>query len=220
MRKTDTMILQKLWAELKGKGAEETNATETISAGYITREVKKIKYQGLEFEVRQEEDYQYLFDDLKQDYDAFIVNYHKDFWVTRDDIITKEAVEALYRGEINWQKTEKEKGYWIFELSCLVHGGVWLNFDGGGFISDPQGWDTSRVGLVLISKKIARTKKKAKEIGEKLIDTWNKLLAGDVYEITIKKDGEEIDKISGIVGETEVYQYLCSFEKINKLKIK
>jgi len=211
MREIDTIVLKQLWAELKEKGAEETDETETIPTGYTTREYRKIKYQGLEFEIRQDEDYQYLFDDLEKDYDAFIVNYHRDFWVTRDDVITEEETEALYTGELNWRKTEKEKGYWIFELSCLVHSGVWLNFGGGGFVSDYGGWDTSRVGLVLVSKKVARTEKKAEKIGEELVDTWNKLLSGDVYEITIKKDGEEIDSISGIVGENEVYQFIKEY---------
>ena len=207
----DTILLKQIWQEMKEKGAEETDETETIPTGYTTRDYKKIKYQGLEFEIRQDNDFQYLFDDLERDNDAFIVNYHRDFWITRDDIITEAETEGLYTGELNLRKTEKAKGYWIFPLSCLVHSGVWLNFGGGGFVSDPQGWDTSRVGLVLVSKKIAKTEKKAKEIGEELVDTWNKLLSDEVFEITIKKDGEEIDNISGIIGETEVYQFIKDY---------
>jgi hypothetical protein len=208
----DTIILKQIWQELKEKGAKETEDKETIPTGYITQEYKIIKYQGLEFEIRMDNNYQYLFDELEKDNEVFLVNYHRDFWETKDNIITEEETAELYRGERNWRKTEKEKGYWIFELSCLVHSGVWLNFGGDGFMSDPQGWDTSRVGLVLVSKKIARTEKKAQEIGKKLVDTWNKLLSGDVYEITIKKDGEEIDRIGGIIGETEVYKFIKDYK--------
>ena len=211
MLKND-ILLKSVYNELKSKGMEETDETERVAIGYVDKHYNKIKYNGLEFEVRQSEDTEYLFDDLQANNEKFIVNYHSDFWVTKDEIITKGEVEALYTGEISWRKVEKEKGYWIFELSCLVHSGVWLNFDGEGFVSDSQGWDTSRVGLVLVSKKIAKTRKEAEAIGKELVDTWNMLLSDDVYEITIKKDGEEIDRINGIIGEAEVYEFIKDYK--------
>jgi len=211
MLKND-ILLKNVYNELKNKGMEETEETEEVTIDYINKHYTKVKYNGLEFEVRNSEYYDYLMDGLQASNEKFIVNYHRDFWVTKDEIITEEEVKQLYRGELNWRKTEKEKGYWIFELSCLIHSGVWLNFGNEKFMSDPQGWDTSRVGLVLVSKKIAKTEKKAEAIGRELIDTWNMLLDGEVYEITVKKDGEEIDRINGIIGEAEVYEFIKDYK--------
>ena len=208
----DAILLKQVWSELKEKGAEETEAIERITTGYTDIPYRKIKYQGLEFEIRQDDDYQYPFDDLEGNDEEFIVNYHRDFEVKKDEIITEEETAELYRGERNWQKTEREKGYWIFKLSCLIHSGVWLHFNGEGFAEDSGGWDTSRVGLVLVSKKIAKTQKKAEEIGEELVDAWNKALSGDVYNITIKKNGKEIDRIGGIIGEAEAYQFIKEYK--------
>lgn len=191
---------------------KETYKTETIPTGYTDREYKEIKFKGLTFEVRQD-DSDDSFDVLDEDEFCFLVNYHRDFWITRDEIITEDEVRDLYQGKKNWDKVEKEKGFWIFELSCLIHGGVWLNFGGGGFVSDSYGWDTSRVGLVLVSKKIAKTMKKAEEIGRDFVDQYNKVLSGDVYNILVKKGEEVIDDISGIIGLDEVYKWIKEYSK-------
>ena len=204
------------WSTLEKRGAKAETKEERISTGWTTREYEIIKLNGYTFEIRQEEDqavYDMIDDDLESNDDAFIVNYHRDFEVKKDEIITEDEVRELYCGEKDWQKLEREKGYWIFELSCLVHGGIWINFGGRGFISDPQGWDTSRVGLVLVNKKIARTQKKAEEIGRELVERWNKILSNDVYTIIVKKGNKEVDSIGGIIGRDEVYEWINDYTK-------
>ncbi|MEM5782495.1 MAG: hypothetical protein QXD43_04865 [Candidatus Aenigmatarchaeota archaeon] len=202
---TSTILLRQPHPGMEEEWREEKHPI------YGTREYKVIKYKGYEFEVRQDEEYTNLDEEYDTQNDVFLVNYHRDFYVTRDDIITEDETKQLYQGEINWQKTERKKGYWIFELSCLIHGDVWLHFGGDGFVEDPGGWDTSRVGLVLVSKKIARTQKKAEEIGEEYIDTYNKLLSGEVYYIVIKKDNKIIDSIYGIIGKERIYDQIKKY---------
>jgi len=199
-----------IWADLVRRGAKEEEREEIIPTGYKTETYRVIKFRGLEFEIRNEKFYDDLFDDLKEDKEVFLVNYHRDFWIERNDIITKEETAELYRGERDWIKTEREKGYWIFELSCLIHGGVWLKLGYSGFISDPGGWDTSHVGLVLVSKKIAKTRKKAEKLAESLVDYWNKLLGGEVYRIIVRENEKVVDEVS-IVGEVEVLRFIKEF---------
>ena len=135
------------------------------------------------------------------DDNLFLVNYHRDFWVERKEVITKDEVRDIYlRGKTDYGDIERQ--FHIFPLSCLVHSGVWLSL-GDSFGSDPGGWDTSHVGLVLVSKKETRYKKKALEIARGLVETWNTYLTGDVYCLvkeTYDKDKEpvEYDTLGGV----------------------
>lgn len=117
---------------------------------------------------------------------VFLVNYHSDFEVKKDEIITEDDVKAWYQAT---RKVSQLKEYHVFALACLVHSGVWLSLE-RDFMCDPGGWDTSHVGMLLVSKKEAKTAEKACELAEGLVKHWNKYLSGDVY-CTVK---EEYDK--------------------------
>ena len=114
--------------------------------------------------------------DSDEDDEVFLVNYHRDFRVERNDIITEEEVIKWY----NKEHIEPEKEYHIFMLSCLIHSGVWLSLD-RSFTSDPGGWDTSHVGVILVKKTLAKGYKKALRMANSLIEEWNAYLSGDVY---------------------------------------
>jgi len=205
------ITIKDIWKQLKKEGATSENKTERVPIGYTEKDYEEIKIKGYTFEIRQ--DLENDCDWINEDDDCFLVNYHNDFYVRKDDIITEEEVKELYRGEVKWKKAEKEKGYWMFELSCLIHSGMWLKLGIGGFMGDAGGWDTSHVGLVLVSKKMAKTRKQAERFGEEIVDTWNKYLAGDIYWIRVKKNGEEIDNISGLLGLEEVYEWIKEYKK-------
>ena len=148
------------------------------------------------------------------DDEVFIVNYHRDFWVERNNIISKETVKEIYRNEKSEERTEIEKSYHIFALSCLIHSGVWLSL-GDSFMADPGGWDTSHVGLVLVSQKETRFKKKAAQLAQGLIETWNMCLTGDVYGIVKEtydeqKEQVDIESVWGFYG----YKYAVESLKI------
>lgn len=116
---------------------------------------------------------------------VFLVNYHSDFQIERDNIITEDDVKAWYQAT---RKVSQEKDYHMFALACLVHSGVWLSLE-SNFHCDPGGWDTSHVGVVLIAKAEGDAAK-ACELAQGLIEYWNKYLSGDVF-CTVK---EEYDK--------------------------
>jgi hypothetical protein len=129
--------------------------------------------------------------DIWGDEGLLLVNYHRDFCVERNKIITKDDVKNWYQGE----KIAQAKDYHIFMLSCLVHSGVWLSLH-RNFECDSDGWDTSHVGVVLVSKKETRLRDKAYTMAEGLIETWNLYLSGDVYGIVAEhynKEKEHID---------------------------
>jgi len=134
------------------------------------------------------------------DENLFLVNYHRDFQVERPDIITKDEVRGWYQDE----ETRQMKEYHIFTLSCLVHSGVWLSLS-ESFGCDPGGWDTSHVGIVLVSKKEAKSRSEAIKLAEGLIKTWNMYLTGDVYCLVKetynrKKEPKDMDTLGGVYG--------------------
>jgi len=62
-------------------------------------------------------------------------------------------------------------------------------------------WDVSQLGAVLISKKEARSRKKAKELVQALIETWNQYLSGDIWGYIIEdKNGEVVGSCWGFYG--------------------
>jgi len=122
----------------------------------------------------------------------FHVNYHRDYWVTNDKIVTKENIETWYRGG----KIPQQKDYHIFPLTSLIHSGVWLKLGRRGFLEDSHEWDTSRVGAVLVSRKEWPRKDKAEKIATSFIEEVNKINSGDVYccvREMFSKDKEPID---------------------------
>ena len=107
----------------------------------------------------------------------FLVNYHRDFWVENKEVIAKDTLVDWYRGE----KIDLEKTFWIYKLTMLSHSGVWLRLGSQGFQEDGQGWDTSMVGAVFVSKKEWPRKEKAEKAAKCLVQTWNNYLSGSVW---------------------------------------
>ncbi len=147
--------------------------------------------------------------DEMDDDNLFLVNYHRDFDVRRDKVITKDDLVNWYRQEFDDYKEDFDDGneegkfpleadYWIFPLSCLVHSGVWLSLR-RSFACDSQGWDTSHVGAVLVAKEEWPEEAKAIEAAESLVEQWNQYLSGDVYGIvkeTYDGDKNQIEEDS------------------------
>lgn len=146
------------------------------------------------------------------DDNLFLVNYHRSFQVGREKIITENDLKNWYRQNFSDYKddTEDENGiekfpletdYHIFALSCYIHSGVVLSLQQGNWNPfDQQGWDTSHVGAVLVSREEWPDADKAQEAAESLVETWNQYLSGDVYGIV----KETYDK-----GKTPVNQDSC-----------
>jgi len=185
--------------EITFEPIEDTIEVEETKDGY------KIKYLTYDYTGCD-----LVYYDLKQDEDVLLVNYHRDFNVERPEIISKEEVIDWY----NTKKIPQEKKYFIFTLYCLIHSGIYLSID--GFNTNPYyGFDTSRVGIVLVSKKIAKNREKAREIARDHIDTWNKLLSGEVYcavveTYNINKEHIDCDTIDEIVGYEKALEELKS----------
>ena len=67
--------------------------------------LETIKYKNCVIEIYADEDCDYLIDLLKEDNSLFLVHYHSDFYVEKDDIITKDDARAIYQGgKIQQQK--------------------------------------------------------------------------------------------------------------------
>lgn len=111
--------------------------------------------------------------------DVIAVFYHRDLWITRDDVITKSDVEAWFNGE----KIPQSKKYHIFELSALIHGTVTLSLS-SSFMEDPGRWDTSTAGVVLVRRRHGMTYKQAFDIADSFVNDLNALLHNEYVGIT------------------------------------
>ena len=173
---------------------------------------------GLKISIYQDEDYQGSPAEYGDDA-LFLVNYHRDFEVRRDGVITKAEIKAYYQHKAGqgcescdnqsddgpcdeWNKVHLlEKQYRFYPLTMLSHSGIWLQMD-SSFSCDPGGWDTSHVGLILVSRKEWKTEKKAQEAAQSLIKEWNDNLSGNVYGYVVEdSEGFVVDSVWGFTGD-------------------
>jgi len=133
------------------------------------------------------------YEDFFDDDELFVVHFHRQCWVTKDEIITEEELKGWYQGE----KIEAEKDYWIFPLTAYIHSGVRL-YLGEHFNPSGQGYgwfDTSHVGAVLVSKRIAKQRKQALGYAEKHVKCVNLYLEGQTFIIVEEKYTKDKTKI-------------------------
>lgn len=165
------------------------------------------KYRGCLIEIYQ--DVSGYDQDFIQDEALFLTAYHRDFDVS-NDIVSKAECQALATGKPEDYGVEKErikeleKKFWHFGLEAYIHSGVSLALSYEGNFVDRQ-WDVSQLGLVFVSKEIAKTRKTAREKARELIELWNHYLSGNVYGfMTIdEKNGIDIESIWNFVGDYE-----------------
>ena len=160
------------------------------------------KYKGMQISIHWDEDAQSPAE--WDDTGLLLVHYHRDFWITADEIITEDNTRALYQGE----KIAQMKDYWLYPVAALIHSGVWLSL-GQSFAGDSGGWDTSHVGLILVSKKewpTRKGKRGADQAARSLLDEWNSYLSGDVYGYMItasEEDGKHLGSCWGFYGSSD-----------------
>lgn len=161
------------------------------------QEWSESKYKGCRIKLIRDQDAESP--DDWGDESLFLVGYHRDFSVERDDAISKEDLITHFNGE----KIAQAKDYFIFGLEAYIHSGVVLALTNGGNFPDRQ-WDVSKLGAVLVSKKEARGRKAAEKLARSLVDKWNTYLSGDIFGFVIEdKDGKDMDSCWGFYGIEE-----------------
>jgi hypothetical protein len=170
--------------------------------------IESFEHKGLKVNIYQDESYDQSPSDNGDD-DLFLVHYHRDFDVRRDDIITKEDCETRFGGE----KILQDKKYHFFLTKTYIHSGVVLALEESGKTFPDECWDVSRIGHVLVSKKEVRTRKAAYKLASGLVEEWNDILSGNVYGYMITKnktcptckhtEEEHLGSCWGFVGDME-----------------
>jgi hypothetical protein len=180
--------------------------------------IEIIDYKGLKINIYQDNDY----NPDEEDKDLFLVGYHRDFTVKRDEIVTKdEIIKAMENTKISeccgyeiydrhcefcGNKTKAVKPpilekYHIFGLEAYIHSGVSLALSGEGNFPDRR-WDASQLGAVFVAKKEWTTKAKARKAALGLIEMWNSYLSGQVYGYVIEGGESDIsDSCWGFLGD-------------------
>jgi len=107
-----------------------------------------------------------------------------------------------------------EPGVVALPIYLLDHSGLWMNTHGFRD-QDPQGWDWGQVGIIYadaeaIFKEFGTTdltddiRKRAEEILEGEVETYNRHLTGQVFGYVIEgPDGELVDSCWGFYEEPE-----------------
>ena len=147
---------------------------------------EEIKYKGCTIKLHYDEGYDSP--DEWGDEGLFLVGYHRDFTVERDNIITKDQAVDIFRiqhGEELLKDADQSvkeilKEYHCFGLEAYIHSGVALSLSYEGNFPDRR-WDVSQLGLVLAGKKEWKKREKARKAAEGLIETWNQYLSGEIY---------------------------------------
>ena len=157
------------------------------------------KYKGCIIEIANDD----MSSESPDDWDnenVFLVNFHRDFEVRNDDIIVEDKVRNWHNDE----KIEQEKNYWLFALNMYSHSGVALSLSSDQYPFNCR-WDSSRVGMVLVKKTEAKTRKKAEKLAQGLIKNWNDYLSGNVYGFMARdeKNDYDIDSCWGFYGDWE-----------------
>ena len=137
------------------------------------------------------------------DNELFLVHYHRDFCIRQGNIITEEETREWYQGK----KISQAKNYHIFPVTAYIHSGVALSLSSDKYPFNDR-WDVSHVGLVLVSKKEWKDKRKARKAAKSLIEEWNMYLSGDVYGLVCEKFDKERnsidhDSVWGFYGKEE-----------------
>ena len=151
---------------------------------------------------------QEIFKDLTESRnDILAVFYHREFTIKRDDIIREDDLREYYQGE----KIEQTKKYHIFPLSALIHSSIHFSLS-DYFSSDPQGFDTSTAGAVLIRKKKGLTYKKALDLAYDFVNELNKIVNNEfvnleAWLLTTSEnedyDFEATEFLSGMMSEID-----------------
>ncbi len=166
---------------------------------------QEIDYKGYRIKIVQDEGFDSPNDWLNDE--RFLVFEHKNFNIKREGFEPQDIYDY-----INGANYPIYKDYYIFQIEAYIHSGVSLRLFNG--IKQCQ-WDSSITGFVLI-KKEDTTEEQAKEYAERLIETWNQYLSGEVYGYVVEEANvyyqiskqdltEVINKPHGYINLEEFY---------------
>lgn len=152
-------------------------------------------YKGFEIEVEKDD-----YAESPRDWDNFgtMLCLHSKYDLGDEhDLDSEEIIEISKRKDL--------ERFWLY---LLDHSGVWMRTQ--RFAEDPQGWDTSKVGIIYVThddikkeygKLTKTTKEKARQLLLSEVSTFSDYISGERYGYTVKdKEGEHIDSCWGFYG--------------------
>jgi hypothetical protein len=128
------------------------------------------------------------------DESVFLVGFHRQFYVTTPMVQKPDDIDAM------------QKTHHVLPLEAYIHSGVVLALAKSAEAArfPDRRWDVSLLGAVFVAKTEARTKAKARQLAQSLIESWNDYLAGNVYGYVVKdSEGEVMDSCWGYYGDYE-----------------
>ena len=164
-------------------------------------EVYNESYKGHEIEIHIYEDYGDFFDN--QDVLSKFVCFHRHYALGNDErFITPSELK-------NYIETHK-KTVKAFPLYLYDHSGITISLSP---FSCP--WDSGQIGYVLLESSDVKKEYGGKRISQKTwdkainvmkseVDTYDKVLRGDVYGFIVSdKNGDHVDSCWGFIGDVD-----------------
>lgn len=167
------------------------------------RAIETINHRNLTINIYPDEDAQSP--DHWGNEDLYLLAWHRDFTVTRPGYKRPgDVLEYVNEDDCDEEKQVKASiraDYHVFPLTAYIHSGVTLYLGSGTLAHDPGGWDTSRLGIVLVSRAEWPDEDDARKAAESLVEGWNTYLSGDVYGYVVRdEDGTDLDSCWGFYG--------------------
>jgi hypothetical protein len=167
------------------------------------RAIETLSVRGLTVNIYQDEDAQSP-EEWGND-DLYLLAWHRAFEVTRpgfkrpDDVLEYANDDDCDDDRVI--KASIRADYHVFPLTAYIHSGVALYLGNAALAHDPGGWDTSRVGIVLVSRAEWGDEDAARKAAVSLVEEWNQYLSGDVYGYVVQdEEGHEVESCWGFYG--------------------
>lgn len=179
----------------------------------MTEPYAKHEYKGFTICVEQDRDSESP--DTWDSEGMFLVSFHDDLWIVRDDIKKVKDLEGLDQ-------------YEIFNVKLYDHSGISLalteSAEGQQYPFTDQ-WDvSSNCVFVLIGRNAQPWAETSQEAAQSIIDEWNTYLSGDVYGYEIRdSSGGVLESCWGIYGNDvalkEAKEMVDSLPKTREVKV-
>jgi hypothetical protein len=125
-----------------------------------------------------------------EDENVFLVYNHRQFDITIEGFDPNDINEYL-EGCHEQKENDKYDDYFIFPVDAYIHSEIHLSLSDIVNYPDKR-WDVSTTGYILVKRNLDDTaveilEDHAKNLVERLLETWNQYLSGEVYAFQILK---------------------------------
>ena len=155
------------------------------------------EYKGFNIEIHQDVDS--MPPDEWGDTGLFLVSGHPQIYI-QHDLIKVDPRRHSFEGKQKVKLPTNRRVYHVFKLYGYSHSGEGLSLSNDHYPFNCP-WDGFYTGTVYASSKEFKTREKAREVAQSLIEEWNDYLSGNVWGFQVFDNEDEcVDSCWGYNG--------------------